>query len=234
MTRTRRGRNSWRESLVLWGAAAGALWLAWQLFQFTTPTTAGSVRPPPVSSAPVSSPPASPRVIDSHIAELRLRHLQIPVAGVPASSLVSTFHQQRGAGDREHEALDIMAARGTPVVAVEDGRIAKLFTSERGGLTIYQFDPGETYCYYYAHLDHYAAGVRDGAWLERGQTIGFVGSTGNAAENAPHLHFAVFQLGPEKRWWEGAALDPFLIWREPHLRLLPPPSEPRQSPPARQ
>ncbi len=225
MTPAGRRRIAWRDWLALWVAGAGALWLAWQLFQFSASTNAGSSRPVPGSAA-VSTPDSRQRAVrlspsatesgssllDGDIAELRRRHLQIPVLGVPTSNLVPTFHQQRATG--EHEALDIMASRGTPVVAVEDGRIEKLFTSKRGGLTVYQFDPGETYCYYYAHLDHYAADLQEGASVQRGHTIGFVGSTGNAAEDAPHLHFAVFKLSPEKRWWKGTALDPYLIWRQ--------------------
>jgi murein DD-endopeptidase MepM/ murein hydrolase activator NlpD len=90
--------------------------------------------------------------------------------------------------------------------------VEKLFTSKRGGLTIYLFDPAGVYCYYYAHLDHYAD-IGEGQHVRRGQVIGYVGTTGNAPPNTPHLHFAVFKLGPEKRWWQGTPLDPFLIWR---------------------
>jgi murein DD-endopeptidase MepM/ murein hydrolase activator NlpD len=142
---------------------------------------------------------------------LRARRLRIPVEGVGGSALASNFHQSRG--QRTHEAMDIMAARGTPVVAVEAGRIAKLFTSKLGGLTIYQFDPSETFCYYYAHLDRYAPDLTEGAIVEAGDVIGFVGSTGNASPEAPHLHFAVFKLGPERHWWEGRPLDPYLVLR---------------------
>ena len=96
-----------------------------------------------------------------------------------------------------------MAARGTPVLAASDGTVAKLFTSVPGGLTIYEFDPTQTYAYYYAHLDHYAAGLAEGQALQRGDVIGYVGSTGNASEDAPHLHFAIFVLGPGKTMVEG-------------------------------
>jgi murein DD-endopeptidase MepM/ murein hydrolase activator NlpD len=158
------------------------------------------------SAMPPSSPPGS-----DDITALRARHLPIPVEGVAAAMLVPTFHEARG--EHEHEALDILAPRGTGVIAVENGRIAKLFTSERGGLTIYLFDPAGVYCYYYAHLDQYAEGLHDGQEVVRGETIGYVGTTGNAPPNTPHLHFAVFKVGPEKRWWQGTAIDPYLIWR---------------------
>jgi murein DD-endopeptidase MepM/ murein hydrolase activator NlpD len=109
--------------------------------------------------------------------------------------------------------MDIMAPRGTPVVASVDGRIVKLFTSAAGGLTIYQFDADEQYCYYYAHLDGYAPDLTEGQIVTRGQVLGFVGTTGNAAPDAPHLHFAIHRLGPEKRWWEGEPLDPLTFLR---------------------
>ena len=134
--------------------------------------------------------------------------LLLPVAGIEASQLTDTFNQTRD-GTRRHEALDIMAPRGTPVLAAYDGTVAKLFTSVPGGLTIYEFDPTRTYAYYYAHLDRYAAGLAEGNAVRRGDVIGYVGSTGNASEDAPHLHFAIFVLGPEKQWWKGTAIDPY-------------------------
>ena len=136
-------------------------------------------------------------------AERDLAGLLVPVAGVDVAALRSNFHEQRGGGSRKHEAMDILAPRGTPVVATADGRLAKLFTSAAGGLTIYQFDRDERYAYYYAHLDSYAADLAEGQWLKRGQVIGFVGTSGNAPPGTPHLHFAIFKLGAEKRWWEG-------------------------------
>jgi len=140
-------------------------------------------------------------------AELRDRHLLIPVQGIAASALHPTFHAQRGT--REHEALDILADRGTPVIAADDGRIEKLFYSERGGKTIYQFDTSGRYCYYYAHLDRYAPSLAEKQPVARGEVIGYVGSTGNADEATPHLHFAILRLGPDKRWWQGTPIDPF-------------------------
>ena len=136
-----------------------------------------------------------------------LRRLAIPVEGVRAADLRNTFDE--GRNGHRHEAIDIAAPRGTRVLAVDDGRLVKLFTSVPGGLTVYQFDPDERFAYYYAHLDRYADGLREGMALRRGDLIGYVGTTGNAAADAPHLHFAVFRLGPEKQWWKGEAVDPF-------------------------
>ena len=148
----------------------------------------------------------------SAIETLRSRALAIPVAGVTRSELRDTYADSRAAG-RPHEAIDIMARRRTPVVAAEDGTVVKLFTSEAGGLTIYQFDPSNTFCYYYAHLDGYAEGVHEGQSVHRGDVIGYVGSTGNASADAPHLHFAIFQLTPEHQWWKGDPIDPYPILR---------------------
>ena len=135
--------------------------------------------------------------------------LLIPVAGVNASEIRNTFGDPRVG--HAHEALDIMAPRGTPVLAADDGRIVKLFKSVPGGLTIYQFDAAETHSLYYAHLDRYADGLREGQKVRRGDVIGYVGSTGNAIATAPHLHFAIFELGPEKRWWQGTAVNPYQL-----------------------
>ena len=133
----------------------------------------------------------------------------IPVAGVAASSLHDTFDQPRDGG-RAHHALDIMAPRGTPVLAAVDGTIRKLFVSRAGGLTIYEFDNSEQRVYYYAHLDGYA-NLSEGMRVRRGDVIGYVGTTGNAPENAPHLHFAIEVLPPTKEWWRGVAIDPYPI-----------------------
>jgi murein DD-endopeptidase MepM/ murein hydrolase activator NlpD len=125
--------------------------------------------------------------------------------------MYDTFNDARGGGERTHEATDIMAPRGTPVHAVDNGLIKKLFVSDQGGNTIYQFDTPETYTFYYAHLDRYADGLKEGMLVKRGDVIGYVGSTGNAAPDAPHLHFAIFELGPEKNWWQGKPVNPYPI-----------------------
>ena len=108
-----------------------------------------------------------------------------------------------------HEAIDIMEPQRDTGARGRTGTIRKLFLSKPGGNTIYQFDEMEVYCYYYAHLDRYAEGLREGMRVKPGDIIGFVGSTGNADPRAPHLHFAIFELGPEKQWWKGKAIDPY-------------------------
>ena len=110
-----------------------------------------------------------------------------------------------------HEAIDILKPRGTPILAVTEGTIVKLFHSKPGGLTIYEFDDSGTYCYYYAHLDDYAPGLHEHMKVMRGQVIGSVGTSGNAEANAPQLHFAINRLDPQKRWWKGEPIDPYPI-----------------------
>jgi len=165
--------------------------------------------------APVVEPPSVvtskvPSVSSDPIEELRHRRLELPVQGITRSDLADTFSSARG-GTRKHEALDILAPRNTPVVAVEDGTVAKLFLSEAGGITVYQFDPMQTFCYYYAHLERYADGLKEGARVKRGEVIGYVGTTGNAPRETPHLHFAIFKLTDDKRWWEGTPIDPYSV-----------------------
>jgi murein DD-endopeptidase MepM/ murein hydrolase activator NlpD len=146
----------------------------------------------------------------SDFARLRSRGLRLPVEGFDVRGLRDNFAEKRGA--RVHEAIDLLSPRGTPVIAVDDGVVKKLFTSAAGGFTVYQFDPGETYAYYYAHLDRYADGLVEGKVLKKGDRVGYVGTTGNAPPGTPHLHFTIFKLGADKRWWEGTPINPYPLW----------------------
>jgi murein DD-endopeptidase MepM/ murein hydrolase activator NlpD len=130
-----------------------------------------------------------------------------PIGGLALANLRDTFAEVHNG--HAHEAIDILEPRGTPVRAVVSGTVRKLFLSKPGGNTIYEFDEMEVYCYYYAHLDGYVKGLREGMRVERGDVIAFVGSTGNADVRTPHLHFAIFELGPERLWWKGKAVDPY-------------------------
>lgn len=165
------------------------------------------IAPPP--NAVVTPPPIN---AGAEVEDLRHHDLLLPVQGIKHEELRDTFNDMRGAS-RRHEALDVLAPRNTPVLAVQDGTIAKLFFSEAGGITIYQFDPTSTYAYYYAHLERYADGVKDGGKVKRGDVLGYVGTTGNAPRDTPHLHFAIFKLTTEKRWWQGTAIDPYSVLR---------------------
>jgi murein DD-endopeptidase MepM/ murein hydrolase activator NlpD len=163
-------------------------------------------------AAPSRTPVATigPAADGEAVDVLRHRSLRVPIDNADVEQLKGMFGESRG-GTRAHEAVDMLAPRNTPIHAVEDGAIAKLFTSQAGGLTIYQFDPSERFCYYYAHLERYAAGLADGKRVSRGDVIGYVGTSGNAPANTPHLHFAIFELGPEHHWWQGRPIDPYEV-----------------------
>ena len=195
------------------GLVLGAVGLYVHLLQThrAVAASAGAPRLPAVTldtAAPVAgsadrvrrSPPAG---------SLTEAPLGLPIDGLTARDLRDTFEEGR-TGHR-HEAIDIMQPRGTPVLAVVDGPIAKLFFSKQGGITVYQFDNAGQYCYYYAHLDRYAERLKEGQSLRRGDVIAYVGSTGDAQANAPHLHFTIFKLGPEKHWWQGTAINPYPV-----------------------
>jgi murein DD-endopeptidase MepM/ murein hydrolase activator NlpD len=166
--------------------------------------------PSPVSPPPPAVVTPAPVAAGMDVDELRGRDLTLPLQGIKREQLQDTFNDTRGSA-RKHEALDILAPRNTPVFAVEDGKVAKLFLSDAGGITIYQFDPTTNYAYYYAHLERYADGLKEGDQIARGQVIGYVGTTGNAPRDTPHLHFAIFKLTSEKNWWQGTPIDPYSV-----------------------
>ena len=201
----------------------------------SSPIPDKSLRPPPAGVEPITrvrglpvKDSLAPRpdtasaltVIDSSLrsrpTELDLavlrRELTVPVAGVAASALHDSYAELRG-GTRAHEALDILAPRGTPVLSAANGRVLKLFSSVPGGLMVYATDSTERFILMYGHLDAYAPGLADGQVLRQGQQVGVVGSTGNAAANAPHLHFAIARAGDLKQWWKGAPVNPYPLLR---------------------
>jgi len=146
-------------------------------------------------------------LIPGYLAADSLAVMIPPIEGLRIADVRDVFDEVHNG--HIHEAIDIMEPRGTPIHAVVPGTIGKLFLSKPGGITIYEIDVDGVYCYYYAHLDRYAEGLREGAVVKSGDIIGYVGSTGNANAKAPHLHFAVMRLGPEKRWWKGVAINPY-------------------------
>ena len=151
-----------------------------------------------------SSVPLSPA--DSAGAALSGRRLLVPVAGIDAARILDSFFAPRGA--RTHNALDIMAPRGTPVVSADDGTVLRVSENRAGGLTVYTTDPERRLVYYYAHMDRYADGIAAGRPIARGDTIGFVGTTGNAPRDIPHLHFQMMLMHPEGRYWAGTPVNP--------------------------
>ena len=179
--------NSMRKLILAGLGCACVLTLAWTAADVPTPRTVAVVTAGEAAGVPVI----------------------IPVEGIRAENLRDNFADARTG--HMHGALDIMAPRGTPVLAAVDGKVRKLFTSDAGGLTIYETDPAEQMIYYYAHLDRYANDLVEGKVLRRGDVIGYVGTSGNAPRNSPHLHFAISVLPPTKEWWKGEPINPYPI-----------------------
>src|SRR5438270_3606475 len=178
----------------------------WIWFYGTVPGPAPQVARsgPVVTVKPENGPP----VVISQQVQVAPSGLAVPVVGITEDQLVDTFDAARSAG-RRHDAIDIMAAEGTPVIAAADGTIEKLFNSVRGGMTIYERSPDQKWMYYYAHLSAYAPGLTEGQQVKRGQVIARVGHSGDASAAGPHLHFAINSMAPGERWWDGTAINPY-------------------------
>ena len=158
----------------------------------------------------VVDPKGAPPVVVAEAVVVGPVGLAIPVAGVRPDQLVDTYTQARAGGARSHDAIDIMAATGTPVVAAAPGKVEKLFFSDGGGgITAYVRSDDGRWSYYYAHLNAYAPGLAEGQRIERGAPIGTVGATGNANPAGPHLHFAINRMNPGEKWWQGTAINPY-------------------------
>ncbi len=143
------------------------------------------------------------------VAAVTLRVLAVPVVGVSRKAIADSWNDARGGGLRGHHGTDIMAAGGTPVVAAAPGRIEKLFQSGPGGITLYVRSPDRRWTYYYAHLAGYAAGIREGMAVKAGDTLGYVGDTGDAGAGNYHLHFGLTKMQPGERWWQGENVNPY-------------------------
>ena len=178
-----------------------------------SPPTEQSVEPTPQPSLsqPDASPQPSVSAQPSPVAPAT--SLLIPVAGVRPDELRDTFSEARSEG-RAHDAIDIPAPQGTPVLAAADGRIIKLFQSKPGGTTIYQLDPDNRTVYYYAHLERYADGLTEGHFAHRGEVIAYVGDTGNAGSGNYHLHFSISIVSDPKRYWEGTNINPYPLLKK--------------------
>ena len=111
-------------------------------------------------------------------------------APLPAYDVSSEFGERRGLRRRPHHGIDLRAPRGTPVAAAADGEV--IFRGKKRGFgNLVMIDHGGEVVTYYAHLKDFA--VESGARVARGQTIGFVGRTGNAS--GPHLHLELRERG---------------------------------------
>src|SRR5689334_17332560 len=186
---------------VIWIFVIGLVWLAI------------SNRPIPTQITQIETPSPTPspetRITANFVGQVELI---IPVAGVRPDQLIDTFDDARAEG-RVHDAIDIMAPAGTPVLAATGGKILKLFQSERGGTTIYQLSTDEKTVYYYAHLQGYADGLAEGKVVRQGEVIAYVGDTGNAGVGNYHLHFSIAAVSDPKRYWEGTNINPYPLLR---------------------
>lgn len=178
-------------------------------------------------TAPAAPPASAPRIttrdsaaaaatrqrIALAVEELRSRGIIVPIPGLTPDRLRDSFNQWRSNGTRRHHAIDMLAPRGTPILAADSGTVLKMNRSTLGGIAIYTSDPHRRFVYYYAHLDAYHPSITEGMTIARGDTLGFVGSTGNAPPNSPHLHFAIFRTDDVDRWYAGIPINPREVFR---------------------
>jgi len=177
---------------------------------YPTPESAEVKTAPPPAVAPpaavVSEGADAATMTD--VDYLRSRHLLVPVAGADMSKVDDSFYESRDGG-RMHRAIDILAPRGTPILAADDGKILRMTTNPLGGISMYTVDPLNRLVYYYAHMDHYNDAMSPGRTIAKGDTLGFVGTTGNAPKDTPHLHFQVMRWPSDGKYWNGEPIDPY-------------------------
>ncbi|HXG65174.1 MAG TPA: M23 family metallopeptidase [Blastocatellia bacterium] len=176
-----------------------------------TPSRPVTMPAPPIPVPPADVPPATGEagaISDADLAYLRSRNLLIPVMGISADALRDSFFDPRSEG-RIHQAIDIMAPQGTPVLAAADGKIMKLYESDKGGILLYQEDASGPYVYYYGHLMGYADGMVEGRQIRRGEVIAYVGDTGNAGAGNYHLHFGISKMAAPGKWSGGVPINPY-------------------------
>ena len=193
---------------ILTAFATSMFWI-W-FYNFVPGTGAEARRVTPAGEKITVDPKAQPPVTLAEGIWVGPAGLAIPVRDVEPNELSDTYTQARAGGARTHDAIDIMAGEGTPVVSASDGTVEKLFFSQGGGgITVYVRSPDQRWTYYYAHLQGYAPGLAEGQRVRRGQVLGSVGHTGNANPAGPHLHFAINRMEPGERWWQGRPINPY-------------------------
>jgi len=195
---------------VIWILVIGLVWLSITIKR-PVETHITQIAPTETfTSSPTPTPTPTPTPIQTSF--VGRVDLIVPVAGVRPDQLLDTFDDARAEG-RVHDAIDIAAPAGTPVIAAASGRILKLFQSERGGTTIYQLSADERTVYYYAHLQGYADGLAEGKVVRQGEVVAYVGDTGNAGAGNYHLHFSIAAVSDPKRYWEGTNINPYPLLR---------------------
>ncbi|HVL79231.1 MAG TPA: M23 family metallopeptidase [Sphingomicrobium sp.] len=200
-----------RQSLAIAGTAivTAALTSAFWIAAYNLMGSPGA-QITPAGDIAVVDPPGAPPVAVAEAVVVGPAGLAIPVAGVKPQDLVDTYTQSRAGGARVHNAIDIMAPVGTPVIAAAPGVVERIFYSEGGGgNTVYVRSDDGRWSYYYAHLSAYAPGLREGQRVRRGTPLGYVGHSGNASPDGPHLHFAINRMNPDDRWHQGTPVNPY-------------------------
>ena len=193
-----------------WIVVIAVLVSAFSIFAYNIGFSAGQDEVTVAGQKQVVDPEGGPPVTVAEGVVVGPSGLAIPVAGVRREQLVDTYTQARAGGARSHDAIDIMAPTGTPVVAAAPGKVEKLFFSQGGGgITAYVRSDDGRWSYYYAHLNNYAPDLREGQRIERGAAVGTVGATGNANPAGPHLHFAINRMNPGEKWYQGTAINPY-------------------------
>lgn len=194
-------------AIVTTAVVTAVLTSAFWIFAFNIVHAPSELKP--AGKVATVNPPGAPPVAIAEGLVIGPAGLAIPVEGVKQKELLDTFDDARSNG-RVHDAIDIMADEGTPVIAAADGTIEKLFFSDGGGgNTVYERSTDGKWMYYYAHLSSYAPGLHEGQQVKQGQVIATVGHTGNASASAPHLHFAINRMEPGERWWQGSSINPY-------------------------
>lgn len=221
-------------TIAVTAAVTSAFWVVLGSWLFDRHLQKRSVdhSPPKAAQAAEVDHMEPPNLARANAAEGAVPLEVVPVVGISPDQLVDTFEQARAGGVRRHDAIDIQAPLGTPVVAAMPGTVEKLWISQDGGNTVYVRSADRRVITYYAHLDRYAPGLAEGQALQTGAPIGTVGATGNASPDAPHLHFAVWQTQPDRRWSEpAAAINPYplLTALRPARQAVPRPEEARPS-----
>jgi len=191
-------------------------WIILLVFLLVVGAFALMVRPWRGPATPQTAPGPAQQVAPAAAVMPAGGGLIVPVAGITPDKLADSWGDARGDGTRAHHAIDILAPRGTPVLAAAAGTVEKIFESRNGGHTVYIRRADTAWQDYYAHLDAYAPGLREGEAVKQGQPIGRVGSTGDASPDAPHLHFEIHQMAPGDGWWKGREINPYSILRRLH------------------
>jgi len=167
--------------------------------------------PTPESAREASTPsrPVAPLATARDVSYLAERHILLPVAGADMTKVADSFDEERDGGERTHRAIDILAPRGTPILSADDGKILRMTNNALGGISMYTVDPEGRLVYYYAHMERYNDAMSVGRAIVRGDTLGYVGTTGNAPKDIPHLHFQVMSWPADGKYWNGPPIDPY-------------------------